>query len=118
MSEAKSASHTPPLLSSSLILLKASWTCRLLFNIGRCGEDPAEVDASADNESADERDGIPGTVNRLMSCFGSERFLECSGRIESTAAFRAFPSSGLRWMVLLTLLGDAAISAPDERGQI
>jgi hypothetical protein len=110
MSEAKSASHTPPLLSSSRILLRASCTCRLLFKIGRRGDEPADVDASADKESADERDGMPGTVNRLMSCFGSDRFLECFGRIESTAALRAFPSSGLRWMVLLILLGDAALS--------
>lgn len=69
MSEAKSASHTPPRLSSSLILLRASWTWKLLVSIGRIGDGPAELDGSADKESAEDRVGIPGTVNRPMSCF-------------------------------------------------
>jgi hypothetical protein len=67
MSEAKSSSHTPPLLSSSFILLNASCTWKLLVSIGLLGDGPAELDGSADNESAEDRVGIPGLVNRLIS---------------------------------------------------
>lgn len=93
MSDAKSASHTPPLLSSSLIRLSASCTWKLLVSIGRLGEGPAELGASANNESADDRDGIPirGLVNRFMSCLAAVLLFAGLGRIES-AAFR---SSGL-----------------------
>jgi hypothetical protein len=80
MSEAKSASHTPPRLSSSLILLNASRTWKLLVSIGRIGDGPAELDGSADKESADDRVGIDGLVNRLMSCFAPVLVFDGRGR--------------------------------------
>jgi len=80
ISEAKSASHTPPRLSSSLILLSASWTWKLLVSIGRLGDGPAELDGSADKESAEDRVGIEGLVNKLMSCFAPVLVFEGRGR--------------------------------------
>lgn len=75
------------------------------MSIGRLGEGPAELDGSADNESADERDGIPGFVKRFMSCFAPVLLFAGRGRIESVG----LRSSGLRWIVLI-LLGEATIS--------
>jgi hypothetical protein len=84
------------------------------MSIGRIGEGPAELDGSADNESADDRDGIPGLVNKLMSCFAPVRVLACRGRIESFA-LRA--SSGLRWIVAI-LLGDATLQLCVQRKEL
>ena len=83
ISDAKSASQIPPRLSSSRILLSASCTWKLLVSTGRIGDGPAELDGSADKESAEERDGIAGFANRLMSCFAPVRLFAGLGRIES-----------------------------------
>jgi hypothetical protein len=52
----------------------------LLVSIGRIGDGPAELDGSADKESADDRVGIEGLVNRLMSCFAPVLVFDGRGR--------------------------------------
>jgi len=49
-------------------------------SIGRLGDGPAEVDGSADKESADDRVGMEGLVNKLMSCFAPVLVFEGRGR--------------------------------------
>lgn len=50
------------------------------MSIGRIGDGPAELDGSADRESADDRVGIEGLVNRLMSCLAPVLVFDGRGR--------------------------------------
>ena len=50
------------------------------MSIGRLGDGQAELDGSADKESAEDCVGIEGLVNRLMSCFAPVLVFDGRGR--------------------------------------